>query len=64
MTQSTSARKRFWESYVVKAAPGLSRLLRYQKRDLPHDLLAGLSVAAVALAIGWQNEPVLWTCKL
>jgi high affinity sulfate transporter 1 len=52
MTQSTSARKRFWESYVVKAAPGLSRLLRYQKRDLPHDLLAGLSVAAVALPVG------------
>ena len=52
MAESTSARKSFWESYVAKAAPGLTKLLRYQKRDLPHDLLAGLSVAAVALPVG------------
>jgi high affinity sulfate transporter 1 len=33
-------------------APGLPALLRYRREDLPHDLVAGLSVAAVALPIG------------
>ncbi len=33
-------------------APGLPALLRYRKQDLPHDLVAGLSVAAVALPVG------------
>lgn len=35
-----------------RVAPGLPVLLRYRREDLPHDLLAGLSVAAVALPIG------------
>lgn len=38
--------------YVGKIAPGLAKLLNYQRRDLPHDTLAGLSVAAVALPVG------------
>jgi high affinity sulfate transporter 1 len=33
-------------------APGLPALLRYRREDLPHDLVAGLSVAAVALPVG------------
>lgn len=52
MTESMSPRKRSWEAPVAKAAPGLAKLLRYQKSDLSHDLLAGLSVAAVALPVG------------
>jgi high affinity sulfate transporter 1 len=35
-----------------RLAPGLPTLLRYRREDLPHDLVAGLSVAAVALPIG------------
>ena len=38
--------------YVGKIAPGLAKLLNYQRSDLPHDPLAGLSVAAVALPVG------------
>lgn len=33
-------------------APGLPALLRYRAADLPHDFVAGLSVAAVALPVG------------
>lgn len=33
-------------------APGLAALLGYQRGDLPHDLVAGVSVAAVALPVG------------
>ncbi len=33
-------------------APGVPDILGYRPRDLPHDLLAGLSVAAVALPVG------------
>lgn len=35
-----------------RLAPGLPALLRYRREDFPHDLMAGLSVAAVALPIG------------
>jgi high affinity sulfate transporter 1 len=38
--------------YLFKAAPGLAKLLKYQRRDFPHDIVAGLSVAAVALPVG------------
>jgi high affinity sulfate transporter 1 len=38
--------------YLRRFAPGLARLLAYQRSDLPHDLIAGLSVAAVALPVG------------
>src|SRR5512144_1720251 len=33
-------------------APGLAALLGYDRRDLRHDIVAGLSVAAVALPVG------------
>lgn len=32
--------------------PGLGDMLRYRRADLPHDLAAGLAVAAVALPVG------------
>jgi high affinity sulfate transporter 1 len=37
---------------VFRVAPGLEKLLKYQRRDLSHDVVAGLSVAAVALPVG------------
>ncbi|WP_242463981.1 SulP family inorganic anion transporter [Thiococcus pfennigii] len=37
---------------LARVAPGLSALLGYRRADLPHDLIAGLSVAAVALPVG------------
>jgi len=37
--------------YLEKIAPGLAKLLRYQRVDLSHDIIAGLSVAAVALPV-------------
>jgi high affinity sulfate transporter 1 len=39
-------------AWVGRVAPGLPTLLRYRRADLPHDLIAGLSIAAVALPIG------------
>ena len=37
---------------LARFAPGLPALLGYRRADFPHDLLAGLSVAAVALPVG------------
>ena len=37
---------------LARLAPGLPALLQYRRADLPHDLVAGLSVAAVALPVG------------
>jgi high affinity sulfate transporter 1 len=37
---------------TVRIAPGLGMLMHYRMQDLPHDLVAGLSVAAVALPVG------------
>ena len=37
---------------VRRIAPGLAALLGYRRGDFPHDLRAGLSVAAVALPVG------------
>jgi high affinity sulfate transporter 1 len=39
-------------SRLARVAPGLAALLSYRRGDLPHDLAAGLSVAAVALPVG------------
>jgi high affinity sulfate transporter 1 len=41
-----------WVDRIGRVAPGVPALLRYQPRDLPSDLIAGLSVAAVALPVG------------
>lgn len=40
------------EPWPARFAPGLAALLRTRWSDLPHDLAAGLSVAAVALPVG------------
>lgn len=37
---------------LARFAPGLPHLIAYKRDDFPHDLLAGLSVAAVALPVG------------
>jgi len=37
---------------LPRIAPGLARLFDYRRADFPHDLVAGLSVAAVALPVG------------
>ena len=39
-------------NWLTRFAPGLPALLGYRLADLPHDLIAGLSVAAVALPVG------------
>ena len=41
-----------WLDRLGRIAPGLPALLTYRRADLPHDLVAGLSVAAVALPVG------------
>ena len=37
---------------LCRLSPGLRELLGYRASDLPHDLAAGLAVAAVALPVG------------
>lgn len=41
-----------WLTRLYGIAPGLSTLVNYRAQDFPHDLVAGLSVAAVALPVG------------
>jgi len=41
-----------WLSRLATIAPGISGLLAYKKSDFPHDLLAGVSVGAVAIPVG------------
>jgi high affinity sulfate transporter 1 len=41
-----------WSARLARLAPGLPALLRYDRANLPNDLVAGLSVACVALPVG------------
>jgi len=41
-----------WIARIARVAPGLGSLLRYERSSAPHDFVAGLSVAAVALPVG------------
>lgn len=41
-----------WRERLASIAPGVATLANYRRQDLPHDLIAGLSVAAVALPVG------------
>lgn len=52
MAWSKSTSKTSLIGYLGKVAPGLPKLLTYQRRNLSHDFVAGLSVAAVALPVG------------
>ena len=40
------------DSLIARVAPGLAALRTYDRSDFPRDLVAGLSVAAVALPVG------------
>lgn len=40
------------QPFLARFAPGLGRLLSYDRTDLRYDLVAGVSVAAVALPVG------------
>src|SRR6202008_4413169 len=40
------------DSFLSRIAPGLVKLFHYRRDDLAHDLIAGLSVATVALPVG------------
>src|SRR5436305_5975894 len=52
MARAESNRAAAWISRVSRIAPGLEELLTYKRVDLPSDIKAGLSVAAVALPVG------------
>lgn len=52
MSASDTSRDRTLTSRLARFAPGLPALLGYRRADFPHDLIAGLSVAAVALPVG------------
>jgi high affinity sulfate transporter 1 len=41
-----------WIAKISRVAPGLGNLLQYERSSVPHDLVAGLSVASVALPVG------------
>src|SRR5262245_30210755 len=41
-----------WVERLSRVAPGLRELLAYRRADLPSDIIAGLSVAAIALPVG------------
>ena len=45
-------RRHIWKERLNRFAPGLLALVGYQWRNFGHDLVAGLSVAAVALPVG------------
>jgi high affinity sulfate transporter 1 len=46
-----SEKRQLWPR-VARIAPGIPNLLAYKRADFPHDFIAGLSVAAVALPVG------------
>lgn len=52
MNKNTALIQSRWMARFERIAPGLTALLRYERRDLRHDVNAGLSVAAVALPVG------------
>ena len=51
MTGGEPVEKRLHD-HLARFVPGLPALLAYKRADLPYDLLAGLSVACVALPVG------------
>jgi high affinity sulfate transporter 1 len=52
MTPSGGEKGAGWIERLSRIAPGLPDLLTYRRADLPGDVVAGLSVAAVALPVG------------
>src|SRR5262249_4001966 len=51
-TRRTNRASRGWRERLARVAPGLPELLAYRPSDFGSDLIAGLSVAAVALPVG------------
>lgn len=52
MARNQSASQPTTVGVLYRVAPGLASLLHYQRGDFPHDFIAGLSVAAVAVPVG------------
>jgi high affinity sulfate transporter 1 len=52
MSRNTTFDKNGRARHLAKIAPGLANLINYRQSDLSHDLIAGLSVASVALPVG------------
>jgi high affinity sulfate transporter 1 len=52
MNQIEAVTSRPWRQHLARVAPGLAKLLAYNRSDFPNDLVAGLSVSAVALPVG------------
>jgi high affinity sulfate transporter 1 len=52
MVQPKGTKAVLWLQRLSKIAPGLRDLMTYRRTDLPSDIIAGLSVAAVALPVG------------
>ena len=52
MASPSVSTPRPWAQRLSRIAPGLPDLLTYNRADLPSDIIAGLSVAAVALPVG------------
>jgi len=52
MSGANSRQITVWVRRMSRVMPGLPDLLAYRRADLPGDLIAGLSVAAVALPVG------------
>jgi high affinity sulfate transporter 1 len=52
LTASNNHKPASWRLKLFRIAPGLPALWPYNRANLSHDLVAGLSVAAVALPVG------------
>ena len=52
MSECRSPNPTRWRQRLTRVAPGVAELLAYRRSDLPGDIVAGLSVAAVALPVG------------
>jgi MFS superfamily sulfate permease-like transporter len=52
MTEADGKKPAGWQQRLSRIAPGFPELMAYRRADLPNDMVAGLSVAAVALPVG------------
>jgi high affinity sulfate transporter 1 len=52
MSSSQVGSEANWARRIAIIAPGIPKLLAYKRVDFSHDLMAGVSVAAVALPVG------------
>ena len=52
MSEFRSPSPERWRQHLFRVAPGVAELFAYRRADIPCDVIAGLSVAAVALPVG------------